>query len=315
MRIGILEPDGFSPLARRRLGALGPVEDYAADCDRAVFLADKEALFVRLAHHIDSGFLAQAPRLRFLCSPTTGQTHLDVTALKRCGVVLLSLRNAGDFMERIRATPEHTLGLTIALLRNYRTAFLSEQNDHWDRDRCRGEELAGTRFGLIGFGRVGRRFASYLHALGAEIGCYDPNIAGAPSHVRRYGDAAGLIAASRAIVLLASYAPGSAPILDARLIGGLDGKYFINVARGELVDEDALLTAIENGRLAGCAVDVISNETRRNNHARWIAAARLPNVIVTPHIGGASFSSMRMTEEFIAEQLLEAVAAGRAAGV
>jgi D-3-phosphoglycerate dehydrogenase / 2-oxoglutarate reductase len=307
VRIGILEPDSFSPVARQRLSTLGPVDD-CPHCDRAAFLADKEALFVRLAHRIDAEFLAQAPRLRFLCSPTTGHTHIDVEALRRKGVVLLSLQGASEFMEQIRATPEHALGLIIALLRNYRQAFLSRENDHWARDRCRGEEVAGTRFGLIGFGRVGRRLASYLHTLGAEISCYDPQIVGVPPHIRRHERLADLIAVSRVVVLLASHAPGQQPAVDSRAIASLAGRYFVNVARGELVDEEALLSAIESGRLAGCAVDVISNEIGCHNHERWIAATRSTNVIVTPHIGGATLKSMHLTEEFIAQRLLDAVA-------
>ena len=94
------------------------------------------------------------------------------------------------------------------------------------------------------------------------------------------------------------------PIVDRESVAALGGRYFVNIARGELVDEDALLTAVESGLLAGCAVDVIRNETGPNNRARWIAATSQRNVIVTPHVGGATFRSMRATEEFVAEKLV-----------
>jgi D-3-phosphoglycerate dehydrogenase len=310
VRIGILEPDGFSPLARRRLSALGTVEDYT-NRDRAGFLADKEALFVRLAHRVDATFLMQAPQLRYLCSPTTGHTHIDLEALSRQGALLLSLRGATELMRQIRATPEHTLGLIIALLRRYRDAFVDPQNNHWDRDRCRGEEVAGTCIGLIGFGRVGQRLATYLRALDAEIACYDPQVNDVPAHVRQYDSLRDLIGASRVVVLAASHKEGAPAIVDAEAISALAGKYFVNVARGELVDEEALLAAVEGGRLAGCAVDVIRNENGRNNRDRWVTATKLHNIIVTPHIGGATFKSMQMTEEFIAQQLLDTLAGPR----
>ena len=311
MRIGLLEPDGFSPVARTRLQEHGEVTDFASG-KIADFTADKDALFVRLKHRIDADFLAAAPRLRVLCSPTTGLTHIDADALAQRQVQLLSLKGETDFLEGIRATPEHTIGLLLALLRNYRTAFLDEASDHWDRDRCRGEELHGMTVGIIGFGRVGRQVASYLGAFGAHVGWYDPNVEQSVVGTTRHLSLDAVIAASRAVILSASYEQGHPPLLDARAVAALTDKYFVNIARGELVDEDALLAAIESRKLAGCAVDVIHGETGDNNRARWIRAARARNVIVTPHIAGATFTSMRATEEFLARKLVALVSSGHA---
>jgi len=154
---------------------------------------------------------------------------------------------------------------------------------------------------LIGFGRIGRRLATYLAALESPVAWFDPNVTSAPP--RRCESLDQLLEESRAIVVAASYEPGSPPVLDRHCIGALDGKYLVNVARGELIDEEALLAAVEAGRLAGCAVDVIRDEMRPNNLGRWLAAARVHNVIVTPHIGGATFAAMGATEEFLAEKL------------
>lgn len=313
MQIGLLEPDGFSPKARARLASLGPVEAYDGG-ELPPFLADKEALFIRLGNRIDAGFLMQAPKLSVLCSPTTGLTHIDLDALASRRIRLLSLKGETAFLDRIRATPEHALGLAIALLRHYRSAFLDETNAHWDRDRCRGEELHNTRVGLIGFGRVGRRVATYLVALGAEVEWFDPAVDGVEIGTG-HGSVENLIAASRVIILAASYQPGAPFILDRTRIAGLSGKYFINISRGELVDEEALLDAIEGGRLAGCAVDVISNELGASRRDRWLAATRNRNVIVTPHVGGATFTSMQATEEFLAEKLAALYTSQSGAGV
>lgn len=303
MRIGILEPDSFSARARMRLATVGDVSDHVRG-DVEEFLADKDALFVRLRHAVDDRFLSHAPRLRTLVSPTTGHTHLDLDALARRGVAVLSLAGERAFLETIRATPEHTLGLILALLRNYRTAFLSGTNRHWDRDSCRGDEIAGLAIGLVGFGRVGRRLAGYLGAMDAELHWTDPAVAGDGLPGRRHDDVASLIAASRLVVLCASCSPGAPPILGADEIAALSGRYFVNTARGELVDEPALLDAIEAGRLAGVAVDVIADEQREPAIDRWIEATRNRNVVVTPHVGGATWRSMHATEEFMADKLV-----------
>jgi D-3-phosphoglycerate dehydrogenase len=313
VQIGLLEPDGFSPKARARLASLGYVEAYDGG-GLSFFIADKDVLFVRLAHRIDAEFLMQAPKLSIVCSPTTGLTHIDLDALASRRIQLLSLKGETTFLNRIRATPEHTLGLAIALLRHYRTAFLDETNAHWDRDRCRGEELHNTGVGLIGFGRVGRLVAAYLGALGAKVEWFDPAVTAAEIGTR-HGSIEDLIAASRVIILAASYESGAPFILNRDHIASLRGKYFINIARGELVDEEALLEAIEDGHLAGCAVDVISNELGHSRRDRWLMATRNRNVIVTPHIGGATSTSMQSTEEFLAEKLAALCGSQNGAGV
>jgi D-3-phosphoglycerate dehydrogenase len=307
VRIGILEPDGFSVLARARLETLGDVADFDGGALPS-FLHDKQVLFVRLRNRINEDFLALARELKVLCSPTTGLTHIDVEALAERRVRLLSLKGETEFLQRIRATPEHALGLLIALLRNYRIAFQHEANAHWDRDRCRGEELFGMPVGIVGFGRVGRRLAHYLRGFEAKVGWFDPYLSEEYPGTTRYGSMVGLISASRAVVLAASYEPGTRPIIDADLVAMLAGKYFVNVARGELVDDAALVAAARSGRLAGCAVDVISDEHNPDARWQWRAAARAGNTIVTPHIAGATFASMRATEEFLVQKLTEVLA-------
>lgn len=303
MQIGLLEPDSFSAQAIATLQRLGPVRAYRGE-PLADFLADAQAVFVRLARRIDAGILSLAPRLRFLCSPTTGHNHLDLDALAARGVRLLSLRGETAFLETIRATPEHALGLVLASLRNYRAAFMGGANTAWDRDRHRGEEIYGLAVGIVGMGRVGRRLAAYLQAMEARVGWCDPAPRAPVPAYPRFATPAELIAASRVVVLAASHTPGQAPILGPAEVDLLAGRYLVNVARGELVDEEALLAALESGRLAGCATDVLADETGANRLARWLRiASRDPRVVLTPHIAGATWRSMRATEEFLADRL------------
>lgn len=312
MQIGILEADGFSPEALTCLQRLGDVRAYDGG-DLSAFLAPLDALFVRLAHRIDGAFLAMAPRLRWLCSPTTGHNHMDEPALAARGVGLLSLRGERKFLETIRATPEHTFGLILALLRRYSRAFSDVAAGRWDRDACRGEELRGNRVGIVGLGRVGYRVAAYCSAFGAEVVWSDPDDVSSEPAWRRLPDVASVIAESRVVVLCASHRTGQLPIFDESAIAALAGRYFVNTARGELVDESALLAALHDDRLAGAAVDVIVNENGDNRLNEWRALLPGRNLIVTPHIGGATFNSMARTELFIAEKLEASVLEGAAA--
>ncbi len=312
MQIGILEPDGFSPEALTCLRRLGKVRTFGG-VDLAGFLAPLDALFVRLAHRIDGTFLEKTPRLRWLCSPTTGHNHIDEQALAARGVRLLSLRGERKFLETIRATPEHTFGLVIALLRHYRRAFDDVAAGKWDRDTCRGGELYGNRVGIVGLGRVGYRLASYFSVFGAYVTWFDPaNVPSLPEW-QRSSDIHELIETSRIVLLCASYRAGQEPVIGKHEIDALEGRYFINTARGELVDERALLAAVRSNRPAGVAIDVIVGENGENHLAEWRALLPSRNLIVTPHIAGATFDSMARTELFIAEKLKAALSGGAAA--
>lgn len=303
MQIGLLEPDNFCPVARSRLAVLGDVRDWDGR-NLGEFLAPLEVLFVRLAHRVNGELLALAPHLRWVCSPTTGHNHIDEPALTEKGVRLLSLRGQRSFLETIRATPEHTFGLIIALLRHYRDAFAETQAGGWDRDRFRGEELFGSSVGIIGLGRVGYRVASYCSAFGAHVSWCDPVDVPAASEWVRMADVSSLISSSRIVVMCASHTSGQAPLLGKSEINLLAGRYFVNTARGELVDELALLEALRRRQLLGVATDVVADENGTPRFAEWRALMEGRNLLLTPHIGGATAGAMARTEGFIVEKLL-----------
>lgn len=305
MRIGILEPKNFSSQALIALQKIGLVTIYEGN-NIGEFLSSLEALFVRLAFKIDKDLLRQCPQLRWLCSPTTGHSHLDEIELTKRGIQILSLRGEREFLETIRATPEHALGLIIALLRKYRRAFDDCGDGKWDRDVCRGEEIHGNSIGIIGLGRVGYRLATYLHGMGARVNWYDPKDVLHHSEWIRTPSVKTVIAESKVIVLCASHHAGQPPVLGREEIHWLKGRYFVNIARGELVDEEALLTAVSSGCLAGVAIDVLDCENKKHRLKDWRTLMAGRNLILTPHIGGATISAMAQTECRIADKLAEA---------
>lgn len=307
LRIGILEPDRFSEQVKQQISELGPVSCFDGH-DLVGFLSDLNVLFVRLGYRIDDLFLNNCKKLQYLCSPTTGHNHIDEAALERRKVKLISLRGERKFLETIRATPEHTFGLILALLRHYKLAMTHVDNGEWDRDKLRGEELFGQSVGIIGLGRVGYRVASYCEAFGAKIVYCDSKSVLAKSSWQDLKTIDAVIAASRIVVLCASYRNGMKPILGESEVALLKGRYFVNTARGELVDERALFHIIEKEQILGVATDVIARETGANQLQRWrIRAGAHANVIVTPHIAGATVTSMARTEQFIAGRLHECV--------
>lgn len=304
MKIGILEPLDFSPKAIELLSGVGDVSLYREGSVRD-FISNKQVLFVRLAHQLSAELLTAAKDLKYLCSPTTGFNHLDTAYCRSRQIEIISLKGETRFLNTIRATPEHTLGLILALLRNYRQAFLSEHNNQWDRDKYKGEEVYGKKIGIIGMGRVGKLVSGYLRNMGASVGFYDIRQVKRNRFEKCFNDAEALLEWADIAVLTASFIPENGYILSAREINLLKGKYLINTARAELTDEAYLIEKITQNYFKGIALDVIQKEQEdRNNLNALLRAAEGKNAIITPHIGGATFSSMGRTEEFIAEKLL-----------
>ena len=303
MRVGILEPKDFSKKAIKELNELGIVELFDGK-DLDGFIADKEIIFIRLGNFIGNDFLEKAKNLKYICTPTTGLNHIDLEACKKRDIKIVSLKDEYEFLSTIRATPEHTFGLVLSLLRNYKEAFLSENNNKWDREKYKGFELYENSVGIIGFGRVGKILAKYFESFGTNVCFYDIDDSICEFHSAiKVSSIEEVINQSNIVILSASYTESNHQFFGRKYIDLLKNKYFINTARGELVDEEYLITKIEQNFFKGIAVDVIQNEQSNNSLEKILELTNTNNLIVTPHIAGATYSSMYRTEEFIVSKL------------
>lgn len=308
MKIGIIEPEGFSKKAENLLSAIGGVEKFSTSDSLASFVLDKEVIFIRLKYFWDKKLLKNAPKLKYICTPTTGLNHLDLKFLEEKAIEVISLKGETEFLSKnIRATPEHTFGLVLALLRNYNKAFLSSNNKKWNRDLYKGREIFGKHFGIIGLGRVGKIVAGYLHSFGANVYYFDKDKAVHSRIAKRCSSILKTIAACDVVMLCASYNEKNKAMIDKSCIDQMKGKYFINTARGELADENYLIKKIRQGHFRGVALDVITGENHSNNLPELLSLVSKENLIITPHIAGATFESMAKTEEFVAGKLLKKI--------
>jgi D-3-phosphoglycerate dehydrogenase len=305
----VAESRGFSTEAAQLLRQLGDLA--LADLNRADLLqavCEADVLWVRLRHRIDMEVLAAAPGLRIVVTPTTGLNHIDVEEAQQRGIRVLSLRGEVDFLREVRATAEHTLALILALLRQIPAAATHVRTGGWDRDLFRGHELSGKVAGVVGYGRLGRMVARSLNALGARVLVADP-------HVGSDAVEAGLVVLSLdevlrkadIVTLHVAYSSTTQGFFGQREFSLMkEGSWFVNTSRGELVDESALLAALRSGRLAGAALDVITDEHSGDlsDHPLIRYARDHDTLIVTPHIGGCTVESMAKTEVFMAKRLV-----------
>lgn len=304
--IGIAEPGDFSNRALDLLRSAGNVSTFDATGQSLTeFIEDKHILFIRLKHFWGEELLSRAKKLQYLCTPTTGLTHIDTGFAKSAGITVLSLKGETDFLDTISATAEHTFGLAIALVRKYGHSFLKPGNAAWDRDRFKGCEIKGMSAGIIGMGRVGAQLSGYLSAFGAKLFYYDiREDVNSPHEAKRVNTISELVDAAQMIFLCASFEEENRHMIDTGVLERMRDKYFINTSRGEMVDENALLQLAGRGHFAGVALDVLEGEPDNIKAEEFAGLSGKHNVIVTPHIAGATYPSMHATEEFIAKKLV-----------
>jgi len=314
VRILVTESSRFSDAAVRILRGAGEVR--LADLDRNGLLAEAgtaDVLWIRLRHRIDREVLQAAPHLRIVATPTTGLNHVDMEEAARRGIQVLSLKGETDFLRDVPATAEHTIGLILSLLRHVPKAFEHAREGAWNRDLFRGADLRGKIVGIVGYGRIGRMVARYLTAFGADVIATDPRALEAETAVAMVA-MDDLLREADIVTMHASLSEETIGMLGHEQFGRMKaGAWFINTARGELVQEASLLEALESGRLAGAALDVLCDENSEGMGGSVLIeyARQHGNLIVTPHIGGCTAESMEKTEVFLAGRVAAVIEQGQ----
>jgi D-3-phosphoglycerate dehydrogenase len=314
VRILNAEPAGYDDVAREVLGGVGEVVE--SPLGRHALLAELskyDVLIVRLGHQIDREMIDAGRRLKAIATATTGLDHIDVDYAERRGIAVLSLRGETEFLQTVSATAEHTWALLLALVRRVPQAADSVLRGEWDRDRFRGHDLDGKTLGIVGLGRVGSKVAGYGLAFGMKVVAFDPFAAQWPRDVARCLSLTELLQRVDVVSLHVPLDGDSSGMIGERELKQLrSGAVVVNTSRAELVEESALVQALEKGELAGAALDFVAHErdSEQRLSSPLISYARShDNLIITPHVGGATKESMAKTEIFMARKLVSFLSA------
>ena len=308
MRLLIAESRDFSPEAADVLRQHFDVE--LADLDRRQLIErvrNVDLLWVRLRTMIDSEVMDANPKLQAIVTNTTGLNHIDLDQAEKRAIRVISLKGETDFLKEVRATAEHTIALTLALLRKIPAAHEHVCRGNWDRTPFLGSEIYGKTVGIIGYGRLGEIVSRYFAALGASVVIHSRDLR-ARLQIHGFDSMTldELLAASDIVSLHANWEPANDGMIGRREFGLMKpGAYFINTARGEMVDESALLDAVEQRHLGGAAIDVIDCEhDRSGSFERLVKLAKSTDrLLVTPHIAGYTRESLCKTDTFLARRL------------
>jgi D-3-phosphoglycerate dehydrogenase len=274
-----------------------------APAELARVIAPYHALMIRSGSQVTAEVLAAAQNLRIIGRPGVGVDNVDLEAATRRGIVVMN-SPGGNLV----STAELTLGLLLACARLIPQADAAMKAGKWDRKTFAGVELSGKRLGVVGLGRVGREVGARCQALGMEVVAYDPFVSATVAerlHVPLL-TLDDLLRTSDFITLHTTLSRETRHLIGKDALSRVKpGVRLVNAARGELVDEEALLTALESGRVAGAALDVHAQEPPVD----W-RLAQHPRVVSMPHCGAATAEAQERVGTDIAQQVRDFLQGG-----
>lgn len=274
--VGVISPAPIWVLPRHfvdRLRQAFPQHTFLEAWDRDALRRQLPEADVAFTPFIDRDLFPSLSRLRWVQSPAVGVGSLMFPEMLASSVAITSARGI-----RARSIAEHVIGVTIALARRIPAALRAQAAHRWAQDELEtaARSIDGMRMGIVGFGSIGTEIAKLAIPLGIHV-----------SGIRRRSSPDELprvIAESDVIVLAVPHTPETKQIIGrAELDRMKRGALLINIARGKLIDDAAVIEALEDGRLGGAALDVFTREPLEHASPYW----DLPNVIVTPHTAGA----------------------------
>ncbi|MDJ0852231.1 MAG: phosphoglycerate dehydrogenase [Myxococcota bacterium] len=260
-------------------------------------IADAHALVIRSGTKVTADVIAAAPELRVIGRAGIGVDNVDVPAATARGIVVMNTPGGNNI-----TTAEHAVALLVALARHIPQATASMKAGEWEKKKFTGLELYNRTLGVVGLGRIGRIVADRAHGLGMKVIGHDPYVS---EHAAAMVDVElvtfdQLLERADAISVHVPRTKDTAGLLGREAFARMrPGVLIVNAARGGIIDEEALLEALDSGQVEGAALDVFSEEPPPPDHP----LVRHERVICTPHLGASTEQAQVNVSIAVAEQV------------
>jgi len=296
-KILVADPIGAEGIELLRTRAEVDVKTGMKPLELLAVISEYEGLLVRSETKVTKEVIKTAGKLQVVGRAGIGVDNIDLDAATSAGIAVVNTPTGNTV-----AAAEHTMALMLALSRNVPAAHQSLKSGEWKRSAFVGVEVRNKTLGICGLGRVGSEVARRAQSFDMRLVAYDPFVS--PDYAKRMGidllSLEELLAQSDFITLHTPLTDGTRHMIGSKEVGQLKaGARLINVARGELVEEQALLDGLESGQLGGVALDVFAQEPPENT-----ALIGHPKVVVTPHLGASTEEAQREVAIEAAEQVL-----------
>lgn len=258
-------------------------------------------LGIRSRTQLTEEVLEAADRLMAVGCFCIGTNQVDLEAAKRRGIAVFNAP-----FSNTRSVAELTLGEIVMLLRGVFPKSNSAHAGGWDKSAANSWEVRGKTLGIIGYGNIGSQLSVLAEAFGMRVLYHDHTAKLPHGNARQASSLAALLASSDAITLHVPETTDTVGMIGAAEIAGMKkGAVLINNARGTVIDLHALADALKSGHILGAAIDVFPEEPARNGEPFVSPLQGLPNVILTPHIGGSTAEAQDRIGEEVAKKLVE----------
>src|SRR6266542_4599418 len=244
-------------------------------------LETADALLVRSAVQVNAALLAGAGKLRVIGRAGVGVDNIEMEPATRKGIAVMNTPGGNAV-----AVAEHTIGLMLSMARFLPKANQGMHEGKWEKKSLQGTELRGKTLGIVGLGKIGLEVGKRARAFGMEIIGHDPFVSAAIAKDNgiKLATLDEVYAAADYLALHVGLTPQTQNMINAESLKKMKrGVHLVNCARGELVDESALAAALQEGHIAGAALDVFVKEPLKDSPLQ-----KLDNVILTPHIAGST---------------------------
>ena len=308
-KIIITEPKIYNTAAVSELKKIGNVEIKKPDEDIGKKIKDATVLLCWVQDKIDKSIIDMAPNLKIIATASAGMDHIDFSYAKKKGIKVFSAPG-----QNARAVAEFTFGLMLSLVRKINVCFDDVRMGKWQPLEYSGYELENKTLGLVGFGKIPRIVSNIAKGFGMTVIAYDAYVgkeeiekAGALSVSLDY-----LLKNSDVVSLHVPLSNETKHMINEDKISQMKpGIFLINTARGDIVDEQAVVDALKSKKLAGYACDVVSGDDPSKSVLLEILKKEgLGNVIVTSHIAHGSEEAYDKCSSFVVEQIKKSINAG-----
>lgn len=300
----ILIIDDLHPAFKEQAIALGFEVDDRPLITRAETLAiikNYVGIAVRTKFKIDKELFEVAPNLKFVARAGAGLDNIDEVIAKERNIELINAPEGNR-----DAVGEHAIGLLLSLMNNFRNADTEIRTGVWDREGNRGYELKGKTVGIIGYGFMGQKMAQKLAGFEVNVIAYDKYKTGFGNEFAREVSMEEIVKHSDVLSLHVPLTKETRQMVNEEYFYHFKKPiFFINTARGEIVNTSAVLANVKNGKILGAGLDVLETEKFPVlGEQPWFDELKLNGkVILTPHVGGWTFDSYRKISEVLAEKL------------
>ncbi|MDB4036739.1 phosphoglycerate dehydrogenase [Polaribacter sp.] len=268
-------------------------------------IKEVHVLGIRSKTNVTKRVIEAAERLMVVSAFCIGTKQIDLEACKENGVVVFNAPYSNT-----RSVVELAIGEIIMLMRSVFQRSTEIHNGQWNKTAAGSREVRGKKLGIVGYGNIGKQLSILAEALGMDVCYYDVEDKLALGNATKIDELSELLAISDVVTLHVDDNSSNKNFFGEKEISQMkDGAHLVNLSRGFVVNIEALVAALKSGKLAGAAVDVYPEEPRKNGEF-YTDLKGLPNVILTPHVGGSTEEAQRDIADFVPSKIMAYINSG-----